>query len=288
MKELRDKVAVVTGAASGIGRALAGALATEGMRVVLADVEAGPLDEAAHEIARGGAKTIAVRTDVSKSDDVEALANAAQAAFGGVHVVCNNAGVSVAGLTWMHTLADWQWVLGVNLWGVIHGVRTFMPILLAQGTEGHIVNTASMAGLICGPGMSVYNVTKHGVVALSETLHYELRGTQIGISVLCPAYVDTRIIDSGRNRPPTLADTAQELPGRAQLEQMARGLLAAGMPPAKVAAVVVDAIRADRFYVLSHPEWKPFVRARVDAILEDRNPSAAAIEALQNNPGVPR
>jgi NAD(P)-dependent dehydrogenase (short-subunit alcohol dehydrogenase family) len=290
MKELRDKVAVVTGAASGIGRALAGALAAEGMRVALADVEAGPLDEAAHEIARGGAKTIAVRTDVSKSDDVEALAKAAQAAFGGVHVVCNNAGVSIAGLTWMHTLADWQWVLGVNLWGVIHGVRTFVPIMLAQGTEGHIVNTASMAGLICGPGMSVYNVTKHGVVALSETLHHELRmmGTQIGVSVLCPAYVDTRIMDSDRNRPPTLADTAEELPGRAQLEQMARDLLAAGMPPAKVAAVVVEAIRADRFYVLSHPEWKQFVRARVDAILEDRNPPQAAVEALLNNPGTPR
>jgi NAD(P)-dependent dehydrogenase (short-subunit alcohol dehydrogenase family) len=288
MKELRGKVAVVTGAASGIGRALAGAFAAEGARVVLADVEAVALDEAAHTIAGRGAETVAVRTDVSKGDEVEALAVAAERAFGAVHVVCNNAGVSVSGLSWTHTVADWEWVLGVNLWGVIHGVRVFVPRLLANGGEGHVVNTASMAGLLSGPGMAVYNVTKHGVVTLSESLFHEMRfvGARIGVSVLCPAWVNTRIIDSRRNRPVALADTAPPLPGQDQMEQLARGLLAAGLPPERVAAVVVDAVRTDRFWVLPHPDWKQFVRMRLDDILEDRNPSAAAVEQL-TNPGVP-
>jgi NAD(P)-dependent dehydrogenase (short-subunit alcohol dehydrogenase family) len=289
MKELRDKVAVVTGAASGIGRALAGAFAAEGMKIVLADVEAGPLEDAAHEIAKRGAATHAVRTDVSKADQVAALAKAAQDAFGGVHVVCNNAGVSVSGLSWTHTIADWEWVFGVNLWGVIHGVRTFVPILLAQGAPGHVVNTASMAGMLSGPGMSVYDVTKHGVVTLSESLYHELRmlGAPIGVSVLCPAWVNTRILDSARNRPATLAETTPAMPGREQLEEVARGLLAAGLAPERVAALVVDAVRADRFYVLSHPEWKEFVRIRMEDILEDRNPSPSAVEELMN-PGTPR
>jgi NAD(P)-dependent dehydrogenase (short-subunit alcohol dehydrogenase family) len=289
MKELRDKVAVVTGAASGIGRALARAFAGEGMKVVLADVEAGPLEEAAHEIAKSGTATRAVRTDVSKAEQVAALAEAAQRAFGGVHVVCNNAGVSVSGLSWTHTIADWEWVLGVNLWGVIHGVRTFTPILLAQNEPGHVVNTASIAGMLSGPGMAVYDVTKHGVVTLSESLYHELRllGAPISVSVLCPAWVNTRILDSARNRPTALAETAPALPGREELEEMARGLLATGLAPERVAALVVEAVRADRFYVLPHPEWKQFVRTRMEDILEDRNPSPSAVEGL-TNPGEPR
>ena len=288
MKEFRDKVAVVTGAASGIGRALATAFAAEGMRVVLADVEAGALDEAAHAIAATGTKTLAVRTDVSKGEQVEALARAATDAFGAVHVVCNNAGVSVSGLSWMHTIADWEWVLGVNLWGVIHGVRVFTPLLLAQGGEGHVVNTASIAGMLSGPGMSVYDVTKHGVVTLSESLYHELRllGSTIGVSVICPAWVNTRIIDSERNRPAELASPAQALPGREDIEKMARSLLASGLPPARVASLVVDAVRAGRFYVLPHPEWKAYVRTRMEDILEDRNPSPSAVEGL-TNPGMP-
>ena len=288
MKEFRDKVAVVTGAASGIGRALATAFAAEGMRVVLADVEAGALDEAAHAIAATGTKTLAVLTDVSKGEQVEALARAATDAFGAVHVVCNNAGVSVSGLSWMHTVADWEWVLGVNLWGVIHGVRVFTPLLLAQGGEGHVVNTASIAGMLSGPGMSVYDVTKHGVVTLSESLYHELRllGSTIGVSVICPAWVNTRIIDSERNRPAELASTAQALPGREDIEKMARSLLASGLPPARVASLVVDAVRAGRFYVLPHPEWKAYVRTRMEDILEDRNPSPSAVEGL-TNPGMP-
>ncbi len=288
MKELRDKVAVVTGAASGIGRALATAFAAEGMRVVLADVEAVALDEAAHAIAPSAAGAIAVRTDVSKGEQVEALADAAERAFGGVHVVCNNAGVSVSGLSWTHTTADWEWVLGVNLWGVIHGVRVFTPKLLAAGTEGHIVNTASIAGLLSAPGMAVYDVTKHGVVTLSESLYHELRmlAAPVGVSVLCPGFVNTRILDSARNRPAALAATAPAMPGRAEMEQMARGLLAAGLPPARVAALVVDAVRANRFWVLPHPEWKAFVRTRLDDVLEERNPSPSAVEGL-TNPGAP-
>jgi NAD(P)-dependent dehydrogenase (short-subunit alcohol dehydrogenase family) len=289
MQALRDKVAVVTGAASGIGRALATAFAAEGMRVVLADVEAAALDEAAHAIAHGGAQAIAVPTDVSKGEQVDALAVAAERAFGAVHVVCNNAGVSVSGLSWMHTIADWEWVLGVNLWGVIHGVRVFTPRLLAAGAEGHIVNTASMAGLLSAPGMAVYDVSKHGVVTLSESLYHELRmlAAPIGVSVLCPGFVNTRILDSARNRPAMLADTVPAMPGREQLEEVARGLLAAGMPPERVAALVVDALRTGRFWILPHPEWKAILRTRIDDVLEDRNPSQTGLEALAN-PGMPK
>src|SRR5262245_34708822 len=174
MKEFTGKVAVVTGAASGIGRALAERFARAGMKVVLADVETGALEEAAREIRATGAPTLAVRTDVSKAADVEGLARATLDAFGAVHILCNNAGVALGGPCWMHTVADWEWVLGVNLWGVIHGVRVFTPIMLSQGGEGHIVNTASLAGLFSGPGSAIYNVTKHGVVTLSETLSQEL------------------------------------------------------------------------------------------------------------------
>ena len=288
MQELQDRVAVVTGAASGIGRALAAACAGEGMRVVLADVEGLALDAAAHAIARTGARTIAVRTDVSKGEEVEALAVAAERAFGAVHLVCNNAGVSVSGLSWTHTAADWEWVLGVNLWGVIHGVRVFTPRLLALGAPAHLVNTASIAGLVSGPGMAVYNVTKHGVVTLSESLYHELRllGAAVGVSVLCPAWVNTRIIDSARNRPAGLAETAPVLPGRDAMQQVARSLLAGGLPPERVAALVVDAVRTNRFWVLPHPEWKAFVRTRMEDVLGERNPSPAAVEAL-TNPGMP-
>src|SRR5204863_9581957 len=180
-------------------------------------------------------------------------------------------GVSLAGLSWMHTEADWQWVLGVNRWGVIHGVRTFTPLMLAQGVEGHIVNTASIAGLISGPGMGIYNVSKHGVVTLSETLYHELRmlSAAIGVSVVCPAWVNTRIIDSARNRPATLADTVAPLPDVEGIASTVRALLASALPPERVAALVVDAIRAERFWVLPHPDWKPYVRTRTEDILED-------------------
>ena len=275
MKVFADKVAVVTGAGSGIGRALALRFGRERMRVVLADVESGTLEEAAAEVRALGVQALAVRTDVSKAADVEALAKKTIDTFGAVHVVCNNAGVAVSGMTWTHTVADWEWVLGVNLWGVIHGVRVFTPLLLAHGDEGHMVNTSSMAGMFSGPGMSIYNVTKHGVVTLSETLYRELEmlGSRVKVSVLCPGFVNTRILDSNRNRPADLAETAPPIPGSEEMGIAVRNLLAAGSPPAHVADIVFDAIRAERFYVFPHPEWKERIEARMNDILAERNPT---------------
>jgi NAD(P)-dependent dehydrogenase (short-subunit alcohol dehydrogenase family) len=272
MQDFAGKVAVVTGAASGIGLALTRCFAAAGMRVVMADVEAPALEEAAHAVSSTGAPTLAVRTDVATLADVEALAARTVAAFGAVHVVCNNAGVAISGTTWLHTIADWEWVLGVNLWGVIHGVRVFLPLLLAQGGEGHIVNTASMAGVVSAPGMAIYNVSKHGVVALSETLHHELRqaGSAVRVSVLCPSFTRTRILDSARNRPAALAEgSAAPRP----LAAAGRDMLAAGQPPEEVADAVLDAIRRERFYVFPYPGWQTRVRTRMEDMLAERTPT---------------
>jgi NAD(P)-dependent dehydrogenase (short-subunit alcohol dehydrogenase family) len=207
MRELRGKVAVVTGAASGIGRAMAERFAREGMKLVLADVQEKPLAEARDAIARGGAEVIAVPTDVSKWEQVDALAKRAFEAYGAAHVVCNNAGVGTGGVTWEMSPADWEWVFGVNQWSVVHGIRAFVPRMIAQG-EGHIVNTASIAGLLSAPGMGAYCATKHAVVAISECLHLDLavtgNGSKVHVSVVCPAWVKTSIADSERNRPASL------------------------------------------------------------------------------------
>ena len=204
MKELKGKVAVITGAASGIGRALADRCVQEGMKAVLADVEVDALAKAEAGLKASGATVLAVPTDVSQARSVAALAQKTLEAFGAVHLLCNNAGVGSEAAIWESTLEEWEWVMGVNLWGVIHGVRAFVPIMLAQDTECHIVNTASMAGLISGPGLGAYKVTKHAVVSLSETLHHELaeRAAKVRVSVLCPGFVNTRIMESARNRPP--------------------------------------------------------------------------------------
>jgi NAD(P)-dependent dehydrogenase (short-subunit alcohol dehydrogenase family) len=277
VKELRDRVAVVTGAASGIGRAMAERFAGEGMKVVLADIEEPALREAEASMAAGGAQVLAVRTDVSKAEDVEALAQRALEAFGQVHVVCNNAGVGAGGFLWERSLADWQWVLGVNLWGVIHGVRTFVPIMLQQGTEGHIVNTASLLGLITIPFTGLYNVTKYGVVALSETLYQELQmaGGRIGVSVLCPPWVNTQLADSDRNRPPELrnAETVTPPPVAMNMEQAIREFLRTGMSPEAVAEEVVKAIREERLHILTHQDRNDAVKTRMENILEGRNPT---------------
>ena len=206
MEAFQGKVAVVTGAASGIGRALAERCAQEGMKVVLADIEEPALLQANRELAAQGAETLAVPTDVSQAGDVETLARKAFETYKAVHLLCNNAGVGGGKTAWESTLADWEWVLGVNLWGVIHGIHFFVPRMLEQQSEGHIVNTASMAGLIYGPGQSSYKVSKHGVVSLSETLYYELalQGASLKVSVLCPGYVNTNVLDSQRNRPARL------------------------------------------------------------------------------------
>src|SRR5687768_13219941 len=205
MKELKGKVAAVTGAASGLGRSMALAFAGEGMDVAVADVDAHALHDVGRAIREQGRRVFAMRVDVSNSAEVEAWRERTVEELGGVHVVCNNAGVSPLGAVWENSAADWQWILGVNLWGVIHGVRAFTPHFIAQD-EGHIVNTASVAGLIAPPGSGAYNVTKHAVVALSESLQHDLRerNSRVGVSVLCPAYVPTRITESERSRPKEL------------------------------------------------------------------------------------
>ncbi len=276
MKEFEDKVAVVTGAASGIGRAMAERFAAEGMKVVLADVEEGALARAEAEMREKSATVLSVLTDVSKGADVEKLAQETLNAFGAVHVVCNNAGVADrGGPIWQKTLADWEWVMGANLWGVIHGVRVFVPIMLEQGDDGHVVNTASVAGLMAGGG-NIYGTTKHAVVSLSESLYLELQaaGAKISASVLCPGWVSTRIIDAERNRPSELANPAQEEdPTVTETWEVVRGLLASGLSPDTVAADVFNAIRDDQFYILTHPEMTPVVETRMKNILEGRNPT---------------
>jgi NAD(P)-dependent dehydrogenase (short-subunit alcohol dehydrogenase family) len=272
MQEFQDKVAVVTGAASGIGRAIAERCGQEGMKVVLADVEKPALAQAAAEMKAAGADVLAVLTDVSKSNDVEALAERTLDAFGAVHLLCNNAGVVTPSVPiWENTLNDWKWVIGVNLWGVIHGVRVFVPIMLEQGTECHIVNTASAAGLQSMPGFGTYAATKHAVVSLSETLQIQLAeiDANINVSVLCPGMVRTRIADSQRNRPKSLRNAGVE---EAAMSEEICQALDAGMSPERVAGSVFDAIREESFYILTHPETKQEVRMRMDGILQERNP----------------
>jgi NAD(P)-dependent dehydrogenase (short-subunit alcohol dehydrogenase family) len=254
VKELAGRVAVVTGAGSGIGRAIARPLAREGMRIVAAD-----LDEAGMAETLAGLEGIAVRTDVTDLGQVQALADRAWAAFGGVHVLCNNAGVALWGGLESATHRDWQWVLGVNLWGVIHGIEAFVPRMIAQKTEGHIVNTASMAGLVASQGLGVYNTSKYAVVGLSETLVKDLRPYGIGVSVLCPMGVATRIRDSDRNRPAALQNA--EPRAAEPVELMGRTL-----SPESVADLVVAAIRKNQLYVIPHEESLDAIRKRFQRI----------------------
>jgi NAD(P)-dependent dehydrogenase (short-subunit alcohol dehydrogenase family) len=273
--EFEGRVAVVTGAASGIGRAMSDAFAGLGMKLVLADIEAGPLEVAADELRTAGADVFAVTADVSRYGDVERIGAAAKDVFGALHVACNNAGVGGGGLTWEVDMETWQWVLGVNLWGVVHGLHVFTPHIIASG-GGHIVNTASMAGLTSPPGMSPYNVSKHAVVTMSESMSVELAMThpEVGISVLCPGWVRTRINESERNRPGfTPGEDIDEEHALAQMREMLDALIAEGLNPAVVANLVVEAIRARRFYVLTHPEWQDMVRDRVDRMLSGEDPA---------------
>ena len=277
MIEFKGKVAVVTGAASGIGRGMADRFAAEGMEVVLADVSDDALQAAESEMSEAGHTVLAVRTDVSRAEQVDALAARAVERFGAVHVVCNNAGVGSGGMLWEQPIEDLEWVLNINLWGVIHGVRAFVPIMLKQGEEAHIVNTASMAGLLAGPMMGAYNISKFGVVALSETLQHELNaasGGKIGVSVLCPGFVNTNIGESGLRRPsgppPEPAPGSPEALGRDAFRQM----MASGMAPSEVARQVFEAVRDRRFYILTHDEFKPRVTERAKNIVEGRAPGS--------------
>ena len=275
MQAFKNKVAVITGAASGIGRALAERCAHEGMKVVLADVDMDALTTAEAALHATGVPVLAVETDVSKAHDVETLAQRTLAAFGAVHLLCNNAGVWGGISVWESSLADWEWVLGANLWGVIHGVHTFVPLMLAQETEGHIVNTASLAGFITGRGPAAYRVSKHAVVALSEILYHQLaqRGANVKVSVLCPGAVDTQIIDAARNRPGHLLAAGPLPPGDGAMREAKRQEVQAGMSPAQVAEHVFNAIKADKFYVFTHPEGKVWIQARMDDILHEHHPT---------------
>src|SRR5262245_62818346 len=254
MDSVRDKVAVVTGGASGIGREMCRSFARAGARVVVADLDDAGMAETAAAVKQEGGGAITVRTDVSRLSDVEALAERGYAEWGGVHVLCNNAGVTVHGGLESATHRDWEWVIGVNLWGVIHGIEAFVPRMVAKGEPGHIVNTGSMAGLIASQGLGVYNTTKYAVVGLSETLQKDLRPYNIGVSVLCPMGVATAIRQSDRNRPAHLKNA-----GASRAAEVT--LIGRTLPPEAVAAQVVRAIRANRLYVITHREgFEPLKR----------------------------
>jgi NAD(P)-dependent dehydrogenase (short-subunit alcohol dehydrogenase family) len=272
MKLEAGKIAVVTGGASGIGFALADRFATAGMHVVIADVDEAGLTAAAEKIGARGVDTITVRTDVSSEESVQALAAAAVERFGTVHVVCNNAGVMSSGDPWFGPLSAWTWVMGVNFWGVVYGVRAFLPILAAQG-EGHIVNTASIAGLYPGFG-AVYDASKHAVVAITDDLYQTMKqvGLPIGVSVLCPGWVRTNILDADRNWPADLGDAPPEALGADVVLGHVRRVIDEGMPPAVVADLVADAVVAERFWVLPHPEFVEIAVQRWHDIAEGVNP----------------
>ena len=264
--KLEGKVAVVTGGGSGIGRELALACAKEGMKVVLADVDERGMAETGKELMQ-------VRCDVSKPEDLEHLANRTFDKFGACHVLFNNAGVAVTGPAWTATLEDWKWVLGINLMGVVHGIRAFVPRMLEHGEEGHVVNTASVAGFLSLPGSAVYCASKHAVVTLSECLHHDLRvaGSRIGVSVLCPAFVNTGIAESERNRPKELAETN---PLSAPYANAMKKAVAAGkLTAAEVAAVTLGAVKGNRFYVLPHQKIKPSIEIRMNDILQEKMPT---------------
>lgn len=261
MDSLRERVAVVTGGGSGIGRALCSLFAREGARVVVADIEEAAAAATAESIVAARGEAVAVRTDVSDLAAVQALAERAFARYGAVHVLCNNAGVGVHGGLEQMTHRDWQWVLGVNLWGVIHGLETFLPRMIEGGQGGHIVNTASMAGLIATQGLGVYNTSKYAVVGLSETLAKDLKSYGIGVSVLCPMGVATRIGESARNRPRALANAVEKAPSRVEL--MGRSL-----DPDTVAGMVWAAMRANQLYVVTHDEGLEPLRRRARRLEE--------------------
>lgn len=269
--QFRDGTAVVTGGASGLGKGIGRALIAEGMRVVLADVEEAALERTASELGATG-----IVTDVSNAASVQALAEAVHRRFGAVHLVCNNAGVGSLGRVADLTLADWRWMIGVNLWGVIHGVHSFLPLLRANADGGHILNTASVGGFVTMPGLGAYAVTKHAVVALSETLAQELADTRppIGVTVLCPGPTRTNIKTSSRNRPPSLGRGGLE---DVDLETTEFGAAARWIEPDDVGRIVVAALRRGALYAFTHPEQMQAVEQRFETILR----AARVVEARQ-------
>jgi NADP-dependent 3-hydroxy acid dehydrogenase YdfG len=276
MKEFTGRVAVITGAGSGFGREFARIGAGLGMKLVLADIQGNALEAVAAELRGAGAEVLALRIDVSKAADMEMLAEKTFETYGAAHLLFNNAGVGAGGFVWENSVADWEWVLGVNVWSVIHGIRLFVPRMIAQGDECHVVNTASVAGLLSAQTMAVYNVSKHSVVTLSETLYQDLRVAKanIGVTVLCPAFVSTGIAASERNRPAELQSDqpltpSQKIAAAATIKAVESGRLTA----ADVAAKTFDCIRENKFYCITHPKILGSVELRLQDILAQRNPS---------------
>ena len=273
--ECSGRVAVITGAGSGFGREFARVAASRGMRLALADINQAALDETVRELRDGGAAVIGVVTDVSSTEAIQALADATMGAYGAVHLLFNNAGVASGGFVWESTLADWQWVMGANVWSVIHGVRIFTPLMLAHGEPAHIVNTASAAGLISAPNMGIYNVSKHAVVALSETLYHDLQLAKatVGVSVLCPAFVPTGIAHSHRNRPTELSnDTAPTASMLIAQEASVKAVESGRISAAEIAAITFAAIDAGQFYIVPHEKILELVALRMQDIVSLRNP----------------
>ena len=281
MKTLENKIAVITGGASGFGLEFARYGAEQGMRLVLADVQQNALDAAKAELEAAGAQVVAIKIDVSSAAQMDTLAAATVARFGVPNLLFNNAGVGAGGLLWEHTLKDWEWVINVNLWGVAHGVRVFVPLMLQAAKKdpsfkGHIVNTASMAGLLNAPNMGAYNVTKHAVVSLSETLYQDLAlvTEQIKCSVLCPYFVPTGINQSSRNRPEELKHAVP--PTRSQLIAQAmsdKAVTSGKITAAQIAQKVFEAISTEQFYIFSHPQSLQPVQTRLEDVMQGRNPS---------------
>jgi NAD(P)-dependent dehydrogenase (short-subunit alcohol dehydrogenase family) len=279
MKDFKDKVAVITGGASGIGRGIAERCVSSGVKVVLADIDEAELAKTRTELESLGGTVLAFKIDVSKRADVERLARKTLDAFGQVHLLFNNAGVAAGGAPWEATWNDWEWVIGVNLWGVIHGVKVFTPLMLAQNTECHIVNTSSVAGLVVGHGSGPYAATKHAVVALSESLYLALeqKKSLVKVSVLCPGVTRTNITNAERTRPPELQNEPIALSPEMEAGRAAfKAVFEAGTPPSEVADAVFEAIRREQFYILPHAEWTEAIQLRTDKLLGIENPQSPA------------
>ncbi|ADL50229.1 SDR family NAD(P)-dependent oxidoreductase [Clostridium cellulovorans] len=278
MKVFKDKVAIITGAASGIGSAIAERCAYEGMKVVLADIDEGALRNTEKVIKSIGVETLSVRCDVSKENDIRVLAEKTLEAFGEVCLLFNNAGVATGTLLWENTTADWQWVLGVNLWGLINSTKTFVPIMLKQNKECHIVNVASIAGFTACPGNGIYSVSKHAIVNFSETLYYEMKlaNAPIDVSVVCPGFVNTQLMNSERNRPSDLMnslDSTSYGPQKQMFEKIFHDGVLSGISPEQVVEEIFQAIPNKKFYILTHKESKDLIRKRMEDILNENNPT---------------